>query len=111
MARFSRTRTSMLASGSALSTFGRAPVRSRNASQMPSLTFNSVKWVLRSSSFMPCACTAMLAPGAMTSCHGMRRMPSYSRLASPAFTRRTTSVMREAKRDHRHTRCATAAVP
>ena len=111
VARLSRMRTSMLASALALSTSGREPVRSLSASQMPSLTFSSVKCVLRSSSFMPCARTAMLAPGAMTSCQGMRRMPSYSKLASPAFTRLTTSVTRDAKRDHRHTRWATAAVP
>ena len=82
---------------------GLAPRASpRKRSHTASFTLSAVNGVLRSSSFMPCACTDMLAPGTMTPSQAMRRTPSYSRFASPAFTRPTTTRMREASRDHRH---------
>ncbi len=102
VARFSRTRTSMAASGHSASTSGRSPRASRRRSHTASFTLSAVKRVLRSSSFMPWADTAMLAPGAITSSQGSSSASSNSRSARRASTRPTTSMMREASRDHRH---------
>ena len=67
VARPSRTRTSMAASAAAAFTSGRLPRASRSRSHTASFTLRAVKRVLRSSAFVPWACTAMLAPRATTS--------------------------------------------
>ena len=92
----------MSASGSSGSTSGLRPVCPSILSHTASFTLSAVKRVLRSSSFAPCVCTAMLAPQARTSSHGRPRTPSCKRSASDASTRPTTASTREASRDHRH---------
>ena len=90
---------------------GRAPRASAKRSQMASFTFKATNWVLRSSTLVPLARTAILAPSAITVSQGSSRTPAYRASASRAATRPTVRLTRPASRDHRHTRRASSGAP
>ena len=101
----------MRASGSSVSTAGRAPVTSDSRSQTASFTRSAAKCELRSPSLVPRAATAMLAPSRSTSSQATPQAPAYSSSAVAQPKRATTANTRLARRDHRHARSASTAPP
>ena len=98
-------------SGSSGSTLGRSPWMLRRRSHTASFTFCPMNAVLRSVSEVPRAKTAMVFCGLMCFSQGMARTEAYSSSASLASTRSTTSMTREAARDHRQARYASTGLP
>ena len=111
LARLPRRVREMRASGSSVSTLGRRPSTSSIRSHSASFTRSAAKWELRSSSLVPRAVTAMVAPARRIRSQAMERVASYRSSASVQAKRPSTTKMRLARRDHRHARSASAGEP